>query len=228
MRFKNNTILLGFLISFIGYIPLGYLNIVGLQILSERGQWSLFFFVIGVIFVEFFVLNMVSLATKWFVNQNKLWIIIEVFSVVFFLSIAGYFFTNNSNEHNLNLSQLYFAKYPFFLGVLLNGLNTLQWPYWSGIYMYVYKTNKLDSTKKANSLFIFGALLGSAAGILSFVELSHYILVKNHLSITQNLNSALAFVFFVLATFKIVKLLRRKVKKVKELSTSINYLKLKK
>lgn len=218
--FTNKAFLLGLVISLIGSLPLGYLNVIGLQILVERGQIAIVFFILGIIIVEFFVLKIVSFGAKWLVKQKKLLLAIDIFTILFFLSIALYFISNINNDENFNLSQLQFATYPFILGVLLNGLNAIQWPYWSGIYIYIFRTNKLKTTKKANYIFIIGALIGTGIGMLLFAYAGQYILIENNIVLTQYLNPFFATLFFILATIQIVKLFIRKDKKVKEANTT--------
>ena len=50
------NIVVGFLVSFVGSIPLGYLNVVGFEIYSKRGLLTTFCFLLGVILIEFFVI----------------------------------------------------------------------------------------------------------------------------------------------------------------------------
>lgn len=218
--FTNKAFLLGFLISLIGSLPLGYLNVIGLQILNEEGHLAITFFIIGIITVEFFILNIVSFSAKWLVKQKKLILAIDVFTILFFLSIALFFMSNINNDENFSLSQLRFAKYPFILGVLLNGLNAIQWPYWSGIYIYIFRTNKLKTTQKANYLFIIGALIGTGMGMLLFAYAGQYILVENNIEITHYLNPAFVMLFFILASIQIAKLFIHQNKKVKEANTT--------
>ncbi len=218
--FNNKSFLLGFLISLIGSLPLGYLNVIGLQILVEQGGFAIISFILGIIVLEFFVLKIVSFGAKWLVKQTKILLFIDVFTILFFISIALYFISNINNENSFSLSQLQLARYPFVLGVLLNSLNVIQWPYWSGIYLYVFRTKKLKTTQKANYIFIIGALTGTVIGMLFFAYAGQYILVENNIEITQYLNPAFAILFIILATMQIAKLFIHKDKKVKEANTT--------
>ncbi len=214
--FTNKAFLLGFVISLLGSLPLGYLNVIGLQILVERGHLAIVSFVLGIIVVEFFVLKIVSFGAKWLVKQKKLLLAIDIFTILFFLSIALYFISNISNDERFSLSQLQIAAYPFLLGVILNGLNAIQWPYWSGVYIYVFRTKKLKTTKKANYLFIIGALIGTGIGMLFFAYAGQYILDKNNIEMTHYINPVFAALFFILASIQIVKLFMSKKKKITE------------
>ncbi|NCO62408.1 MAG: hypothetical protein GW839_02400 [Flavobacteriales bacterium] len=208
--FKNKALLLGFVISLLGTLPLGYLNVIGLQILFEQGHLALTIYIIGILVVEFFVLLIVSYMAKWLVQQKKLLLFVDIFTILFFASIAWYFVTNISSDSNFTLSQLQMAKYPFVLGVILNSLNLIQWPYWSGIYMYVFRTEKLNTTRTSNYLFITGALAGTFLGMLIFIYTGNYILEQSQAPWTTYLNPMFATLFFVLATLQIIKLIFRK------------------
>lgn len=216
---KNSPFLLGFGISLTGALPLGYINVISLQILLEQGNWATISFISGIIFVEFFVLKAVSFVAKWLVEQKKLLMFIDVFTIVFFLGIAVYFATNIGNDKNFSLSQLQLAQFPFILGLLLNSLNFIQWPYWSGIYIYLFRAQKLDPHCNDNSLFIMGAMIGTLSGMLIFAHAGKYFLVENKIDINTYLNSIFATLFLVLAMGQIGKLFwKQKKKKFQELA----------
>lgn len=210
---NNSPFLLGFVISLMGALPLGYINVISLQILLEQGNWATISFISGIVFIEFFVLKAVSFGAKWLVEQKKLLLFIDVFTIVFFLGIAIYFISNVGNNKNFSLSQLQLAQFPFILGLLLNSLNFIQWPYWSGIYIYLLRTEKLDPKCNDNSLFIMGAMIGTLAGILLFVHTAKYFLVENEIGIGQYINPLFASIFLVLAVAQIGKLFCKKIQK---------------
>lgn len=212
---QNSPLLLGFIISLLGALPLGYTNVIGLQILLEQGSAAVFSFISGIVFIEFFVLKTVSFGAKWFVKQTKLVLFIDFFTIVFFLLIAGYFITNIGNQENFRLSSLKLAQYPFLLGLLLNCLNFIQWPYWSGIYIYLFRTKKLDSRYQDNNIFIMGAMLGTLLGMLVFAHTGKYILIENKIEISNYLNPVFASLFLVLALAQIGKLLLQKKKQLR-------------
>lgn len=211
---KNNTLLLGIVISLMGSLPLGYLNVIGLQLLLEQGNWATVCFISGIIFIEFFVLKVVSVAAKWLVDQKKLLLFIDVFTILFFLGIAIYFFTNIGNDKNFSLSQLKLVHYPFMLGLLLNSLNFIQWPYWSGIYIYLLRTKKLTPRCNENTIFIIGAMIGTFAGMLIFAYSGKYLLIENKIDLSKYLNPVFATLFLVLAAIQITKLFLKRKKSI--------------
>lgn len=209
---KKNPFLLGFLISLMGALPLGYINVISLQILLEQGNWSTISFISGIVFIEFFVLKTVSFGANWLVEQKKLLRFIDLFTVTFFTLIALYFVINMGNNKNFNLSQLRLAQFPFILGLLLNSLNFIQWPYWSGIYIYLFRTRKIDPKCNDNSIFIMGVMIGTLLGMLIFANTAKYLLIENEIEINKFLNPFFATLFIALAIGQISKIYWKKKK----------------
>jgi threonine/homoserine/homoserine lactone efflux protein len=212
----NKPFLLGFLISLIGALPLGYINVISLQLLLEKGNWATFSFILGIVTVEYFVLILVSKIAKWLVEQKKLLLLIDVFTMVFFWVIGFYFLANTGNNKNFSLSELNVAYYPFALGLLLNCLNFIQWPYWSGIFIVLFRTEKLKRNAKQVYIFVIGALLGTFLGMLTFAYSSKYLIVENNIEIHSYLNIIFASLFFTLAFVQMIKMIYKKRKLIKE------------
>lgn len=207
---KNSPFLLGFGISLMGALPLGYINVISLQILLEQGSSAVISFISGIVFIEFFVLKTVSFGAKWLVQQKKLLLFIDAFTIIFFFGIGLYFLVNIGSDKIFTLAHLRLAQFPFILGLLLNSLNFIQWPYWSGIYLYLFRTKKLDPRCKDNSTFIIGAMAGTSIGMLLFAHLGKQLLIENKIEINQYLNIIFALLFLVLAGIQIAKLLIKK------------------
>lgn len=211
--FKKNSFALGFFISLMGTLPLGYLNVIGLQILLEKGNWAASSFILGIVAVEFFVLKIAAYGAKWLVEQKKLLLFIDIFTIVFFSSIAIYFYFKIGNEKNFSLSQLQLIKFPFVLGLALNSLNFMQWPYWSGMYLYLFRTEKIKPMSNQNNIFIMGALLGTFAGMMLFAQTGNYFLIDKKAAIGKYLNVIFTFIFLGLTLIQFISLFwkRRKV-----------------
>ena len=76
------NILVGFLVSFIGSVPLGYLNIIGFEIYSELGINSLVFYLLGVISVEVFVIYFTLIFANRLVSNKKMMKIMELMNFI--------------------------------------------------------------------------------------------------------------------------------------------------
>lgn len=202
---KNNPLLLGFFISLIGALPLGYINVISLQVLLEQGNWASLLFILGIVTVQYFVLQTVHKIAGWLVNQERLLMLIDLFTILFLFAVGLYFMSDTTNQENSNLSHSKLAQYPFLLALFLNGLNFIQWPYWSGIYIYLFRTAKLDTQKTTNTIFIIGAILGTCLGMFLFAHVGQFLIIANQIKVSTYLTPIFMILFLFLALVQTVK-----------------------
>ncbi len=168
IKFKN--LLVGFLVSFVGSIPLGYLNIVGFQLYQVTGIVSLIHFILGIITIEIFVIYFTLIFAKRLSENKKLNKYIEIFGIVFMFLLAYVFYYQSkiSNSNRTDFSK-YISYSPFFIGIILNSLNFLQLPFWTSWNLYLLN-RKFISIEKSNKYFyILGTLIGIFFGMLSLI-----------------------------------------------------------
>lgn len=201
---------IGFIISLMGALPFGYINVIGLQLLIEQGNYAIFLFVLGIISVEMVVLKIVSIISQWLVRQIKLLFFIDMFTIMFFFAIGIYFLMNINNTKNFSLGEHSLVAFPFVLGLILNGINFIQWPYWSGIYIFLFRNEKLTERKLHQNLFILGALLGTFAGMYVFAYCGRYFLIDNEIDINKYLNGVFSVLFISLGFLQFGKILLKK------------------
>ncbi|MFV8341202.1 hypothetical protein [Flavobacterium sp. XS2P39] len=166
------NIFVGFIVSFIGSVPLGYLNIIGFEIYSLLGINSLIFYLLGVIFVEVFVIYFTLIFANQLVNNKKLMKTIDFFAVFFLLFLAYTFYahTNQTTENDNGLEK--FMMYsPFFIGVFLNCINFLQVPFWTGWNLYLINGNYIVIDKRLKYYYVFGTVVGTFFGMLALVTI---------------------------------------------------------
>ncbi len=111
MSFKKwkpwKNLLVGFFVSFIGLIPLGYLNIVGYHIYNDRGIFSLIWYLLGVIVIEAFVIYITLLFAEKLSEKKKLIRYIELFSIFFMLLLAYILFKREPKFNKWFTSRIY-------------------------------------------------------------------------------------------------------------------------
>jgi hypothetical protein len=164
------NILVGFPVSFIGSIPLGYLNIIGFHIYTKLGIEDLILYLVGVVFVEGFVIYFTLVFANRLVNNIKVMRIIDVFGI-FFLLLLAYAFYSHSNQTATDSS--YFEKYmtcsPFLIGLILSSLNFLQLPFWTGWNLYLINGNYITSKNTLKLYYVAGTVVGTFTGMMGFV-----------------------------------------------------------
>lgn len=164
------NIIAGFIISFVGSLPLGYLNIVGADIFSKFGMHSLVFYLFGVISIEAVVIYFTVVFARQLAENKKLMKRIDFFAV-FFLLLLAYLFYANSNQTAVksNFLKDYIQYSPFLIGMVLCGLNFLQIPFWMAWNLYLLNAKYITLDGKLKFHYILGTLIGTFWGMLAAI-----------------------------------------------------------
>ncbi len=170
----KNT-LIGFLVSFLGSLPFGYLNLIGFQIYVEKGFESLIFYLLGVITVESVVIYGTLIFAAKLNSNRKLLQFIEAFAIVFLFLLAYLFYAQSQNEVNQeNYLSNYLTYSAFVIGLICNGLNFMQIPFWLSWNLYVVNKKYIEVSKKNQPYYVVGTLFGSFIGIFTIVMILNY------------------------------------------------------
>jgi threonine/homoserine/homoserine lactone efflux protein len=174
---KNlKNMLVGFVVSFVGSIPLGYLNVIGFDIYNQSGLSSVIPYLLGVILVEIFVIYFTLIFAEQIMNNKKLLKYIEGFSVIFMFLLAYIFYASaNNTEAQSTVLNEYQNRTPYFVGIFFSALNFVQVPFWVGWNLYLLNGNwiAIDGTKKY--FYVFGTLIGTFFGMLALILSLHFL-----------------------------------------------------
>jgi hypothetical protein len=164
------NILVGFAISFVGSIPLGYLNVVGFDVYNNAGVNSACLYLLGVVFIEFFVILITLLFANKLISNKKLLQFIEAFSVVFMFFLAILFYTNaNNSNSSAMLSKTTLSLPPIVLGILLSCLNFIQLPFWLSWNLFLLNAKHIEITNEFKYSYLFGTSIGTFSGMLTLI-----------------------------------------------------------
>jgi threonine/homoserine/homoserine lactone efflux protein len=207
------NIIVGLIISFVGSLPLGYLNIVGVEIFSKFGMYSLVFYLLGVITIEAVVIYLTVIFSNQLVNNKKLMKSIDFFAVFFLLLLAYLFHSYSAQEiQSYNYLEQYIQYSPFLIGFVLCLLNFLQIPFWMGWNLYLINANHIVLVGKLKFYYIIGTLIGTFWGmmvaIVALDSLSHttFSFSKYIMPI------GIPLFFIVLAFFQVYKIYKKYIK----------------
>lgn len=201
---------MGFLVSFIGSIPLGYLNLVGLEIYSKSGLHDLVFFLSGVVFVETFVIYFTLIFAEKLLKNKKLTKIIDFFAIGFMFLLAYLFYSNASPTSGLNTNLNTYLMYsPFVIGAILNCFNFLQLPFWTSWNLYLVNEKYITTEKKLKYYYIAGTLLGVFLGMLSLIILLQTVFQKAHQLSKYIMPVFIPLFFIVLGSIQVFKVYKK-------------------
>lgn len=197
------NIIVGFLVSFVGSIPLGYLNLIGFEIYAKSGLYSLIPYLIGVVCIEVFVIYFTLVFAKKMLKNKKILKWVELFSIVFLLVLAWTFFMKNENT-NENLLAKYISYSPFLIGIILSSLNFIQIPFWIGWNLYLVNETYINVVNNVKFLYIIGTLFGTFFGMLCFVLFLNFVNANIHNN-KFSISSIIPLLFLGMALFQMFK-----------------------
>jgi threonine/homoserine/homoserine lactone efflux protein len=200
----------GFVISFLGTLPLGTMNVTATNISIKQGTFSAFIFASGTIVVEGVCVYIVLQAMQWVSKQQRFFKIFEWLTIILILALSiscltaaikmKGFGNNVFLKYNLN---------PFLLGLLLSILNPLHIPFWFGWSTVLLKKNILIPKSKYYLTYISGISLGTLAGFDVFIYGGNFILQQ--LSDKQNmLNWVVGITLLITAAIQLYKIQRKR------------------
>lgn len=192
---------IGFLLSFIGTLPPGMINLSVAQTSIYQGFKTAQAVALGAVIVEI-AKTLIALKLAWLFTEDQL--IIQWLAVIVFLSLSIYygFFVPEYKEVKEKDQQ----KEGFFKGVFISFLNVMTYPYWIFLGAYL-KDYTWFSTDWVSTLFF---VLGTS--IATFLMLNLYALlgqsiVKRIAHIAHTANRVLAGLFLLLGALQLIQLL---------------------
>ena len=200
---------LGMMISFLGTLPLGTLNISAMQIAISDGSRPAVYFALGALLVEIIYVRISLVAMNWITGKKKIFRIFEWITVllIFALSISSFFAAAHpSVEKNVILSN---TIHRFWLGVMLSAINPLQIPFWFGWSTALFSRNILKSNNGQFNWYISGIGLGTLLG--NFVFIFGGRLIVDNLNASQAaLHYVIGIIFALTAIALLIKMLKKK------------------
>lgn len=165
---------MGFLVSFLGSIPLGYLNVIGFDIYNFSGIHSTILYLLGVICIEFWVIFLTLVFANKLNKKEKLLKFIEGFSVLFMFIIAYVFYSSaGSDDTNRTVFSNTFQNF-FVAGIVYSCLNFIQVPFWLSWNLYLLNGKYIEISNSRKYVYVFGTIAGTFSGMLFLILSLHY------------------------------------------------------
>ena len=199
------NILIGFLVSFIGSIPLGYLNIIGYDVYRNAGLNPTIQYLLGVILIEFLVIFCTLIFAKKLTANLKLIRFIEAFSILF-MFVLGYVFFASGNSEHVNRTIFSSVSQHFFLaGILLSGTNFIQIPFWISWNLYLLHGKYIEISHSRKYFYVFGTILGTFFGMLVLILSLNFLTIQADFFSKYLMKIIIPLVFVGLGFFQTIK-----------------------
>jgi len=201
---------IGALISFLGQLPLGNMNLTATQISVQENFKSAWKYGIGIVIVEIIYLRLALTGMDWVVEHKQLFAIMGWITVVMFIGLGIMAFVIARKQTSAKKGMLLNNKMDrFLLGVVVSGINPAQIPFWFIWSTQLINSKALEPTTSQFNLFTAGAGLGSLAGLAVYIHGGKWIIEKLKTS-NKKLNIFMGIVFILAGLFQLYNMLFKK------------------
>ena len=214
--FKNLKVwVAGLLISFLGALPLGSLNITAFNISASQNVKNALLFSFAAIFVELVYVRLTLWGSQKIILEGK-WQYIALSlaaSLLLYLAITNLFASMHGADPDASKGILPKITSPILLGLLLSALNPLQIPFWLTWNKALETKKILEHTRTSFTCYMFGIGTGTLIGLLVFIYAGKLI-VSNYGEYTQVTSFVLGLIYLGFS-FYLLFLLYKKRHKLK-------------
>lgn len=200
----------GMIISFLGALPLGTLNVAAMQISIEESVKNAILFSIGALLVEMIYVRLSLIGIDWVRKQEKLMKLMEWITLVMIIALAIGSFYSAVNSNGSTKNVLLQNNIPrFLLGMLMCSINPVQIPFWFGWSTVLLNKKILSQEKNQYNTYIIGIGLGTLLGNCIFIFGGRWAAEKIAGS-QQYINWVIGSIFALTAVIQLWKMLRKK------------------
>ena len=201
---------IGFLISFLGQLPLGNMNLTATQLSVQENLRNAWKYGLGIVLVEIIYLRLALTGMDWVVEHKQLFRIMGWLTVILFVALGVLAFVMARKQTSAKKGLLLNNKMNrFLLGMVVSGINPAQIPFWFLWSTQLLNSKILSPTNAQFNLFTAGAGLGSLAGLALYIHGGKWLITKLKTS-NRGLNIFMGIVFVLAGLFQLYNMLFKK------------------
>jgi threonine/homoserine/homoserine lactone efflux protein len=200
----------GLMISFLGSLPLGTLNIAAMQIGIQESIKDAIYFSFGSLLVEMIYVRISLVGIDWVRKQDKLMKAMEWITLAIIIALAtGSFIAAARGGGEAKNVLLQNNMHRFLLGMFMCAINPVQIPFWFGWSTVLFTKKILEPKKDQYNSYIVGIGLGTLAGNCVFIFGGRW-MVQRIANSQQYLNWVIGGIFAITAIIQLIKMLLHK------------------
>ena len=172
----------GLVISFLGSLPLGALNLFTIYISVSKGIYAALAFSLGCILSEVLFVRLAVVSLNWISQRRRLFKMLEWITIVIIFSLAVFSFHTAIRKTEFSSAMPVNINHPFWSGVLLSAIDPMKIPFWFLWSTFLIANKILIPLKNNYNFYIAGIGLGSLLGFLIFIYGGNYLIgtIKTH------------------------------------------------
>ncbi|HRF26920.1 MAG TPA: LysE family transporter [Ferruginibacter sp.] len=200
----------GLMISFLGSLPLGTLNVAAMQIGIQESIRDALYFSFGSLLVEMVYVRISLVGIDWIRRQHRLMKVMEWITLGIVLALAaGSFLAAMKDGGDTKNVLLQNNMHRFLLGMFMCAINPVQIPFWFGWSAVLFTKGVLEPVKSQYNSYIIGIGLGTLAGNCVFIFGGQW-LVQRISNSEAYLNWVIGGIFLLTAIIQLIKILQHK------------------
>jgi threonine/homoserine/homoserine lactone efflux protein len=201
--------LMGMLISFLGSLPLGTLNIAAMQIAIAESVKNAILFSLGSLTAEVIYVRLSLVAMDWVRKQQKIFRYLEWITllVILALAVSSYYAALHPGTHKNVILNNNLPSY--LLGLTMSAINPVQIPFWFGWSTVLFTKNILIPNPAYYNTYIIGIGIGTLLGNCVFIfggRLVAHVINDNQ----AGLNLAIGIIFSLTALIQVWRMFIKK------------------
>lgn len=198
------------MISFLGSLPLGTLNVAAMQIGIQESVTQAIYFSLGSLLVEMIYVRISLVGVDWIRRQEKLMKGMEWFTLIIIIALAtGSFIAASSKSGDAKNVFLENNMHRFLLGMFMSAINPVQIPFWFGWSTVLFSKKVLLPLHSHYNIYIIGIGLGTLAGNCVFIFGGKW-LTQRISNSQQYINWVIGGIFALTAVIQAIKMIRHK------------------
>jgi len=199
----------GMIVSFLGSLPLGTLNVAAMQISVQESIKNAIYFSLGSLLTEMLYVRISLVGINWIRQRKVLFKWMEWIALAIVVALAAGSFIAAMHEHHAKNVMLDNNMNRFLLGLLLSAISPMQVPFWFGWSTVLFAKNILQPKNSFYNFYIVGIGLGTLMGNCVFIFGGKYLVQK--LNANQSLlNWVIGGIFAATAVIMLIKILMHK------------------
>jgi threonine/homoserine/homoserine lactone efflux protein len=200
-------VLLGWLLSFLGQLPLGTMSMTATQVAVQENFRNAWKYSLGVTIIEMVYLRVVLSGVDWIMQHRFFFAALGWLTVVLFLLLGILSFISAGKQQadkkalllNNNINR-------FWLGISMSTLNPAQIPFWFIWSSYFLDIKLLHTGNTEFNFFTTGAGLGTLAGLAVYIYGGNFLITKMKTS-NKTLNKVMGVIFVIAALAQLYRML---------------------
>lgn len=199
-------LLWGMLISFLGQLPFGGVNMTATQLSVQEGFWCAWKFALGIALVEVIYLRISLTAMSWVVEHKVFFNILGWVTVVLFIGLGILSFVASGKQTEDKALLLNNRINRFFLGASMSAVNPVQIPFWFIWSSYLINNKVLHTNNVDYTFFTIGAGCGTLAGLAVYIHGGNWVVTRMKTS-NRTLNKIVGAIFILTALIQLYKMI---------------------